>query len=392
MQADKKQKLQNVLNRAVLKKELTGGILLVRKEGKEECFLTSGYADVAKQIPIRRDHIFRLYSMSKPITGAAVMKLMEDGLIDLGEAVGEYIPAFRQIKVEEEGRIVPAKRELTIKDLLDMTSGLLYGDEESLSGKHAIQVFEETGDRLFSDNPVTTMEFAEKMAAGPLAFQPGKCWRYGTSADVLGAVVEAASGMRFGEYLKTAFFDPLGMEDTGFFVPESKRDRLAEVSEISPEGELILFTGNHLGILNAMDRQPAFESGGAGLVSTVDDYAKFAQMLLNGGEYNGKRIMQEETVRFMTSGSLSESQKQNLENDFYNLRGFNYGNMVRVLEKQGRGVAMGHVGEYGWDGWLGCYFVNDPVSASTMLLMMQRTNAGMTPLAKKLRNVMVSGE
>lgn len=392
MREEIKQKLQKAMDRAVAEKEMTGVTLLVRKKGEEECFLESGFSDVKQENPIRRDNIFRLYSMSKPITGAAVMKLLEDGLIDLGESVSKYIPAFKETKVEENGQVVPAYRELTIKDLLDMTSGLLYNEDTCLAGRHSVKVFDELDERLFTDHPMTTMEFAEKMAAGPLAFQPGSHWRYGTSADVLGAVIEAASGMRFGEYLEKKFFEPLGMKDTGFYVPEEKRDRLVQAGQIAENGEMIPFYGNHLGIINAMDRQPAFESGGAGLVSTADDYARFAQMLLNCGELDGKRILQEETVRFMTSGSLSQNQRADLEKDFYNLRGFSYGNMYRVMKEPGRSVFMGHTGEYGWDGWLGCFFENDPEADMTILMMMQRTDAGLTPLAKKVRNIIVCGE
>lgn len=390
MNEETKQKVQQVLDRAIENKELAGASILVRKDGEEVFYLERGVADVEKKTPLRRDHIFRLYSMSKPITGAAAMKLFEDGLIDLAEPVSTYIPAFQNLQVEENGQLVPAKRDLMVKDLLDMTSGLLYNEDSCLAGKHSIKVFDELDERLFTDHPMTTMEFASKMAEGPLAFQPGSKWQYGTSADILGAVIEAASGMRFGEYLKKNFFEPLGMNDTGFYVPEEKRDRLVCTSRIDESGKLVPYVQNHLGIINAMDREPAFESGGAGLVSTIDDYARFAQMLLNGGELDGKRILKAETIRFMTAGSLTPDLQKWFEVNFSNMLGFSYGNLYRVMKNTGRSVSLNHEGEYGWDGWLGCYFANDPAANMTILVMMQRTDAGMTPVVRKMRNVIMS--
>ncbi len=390
IQESTKQKIHKVMEHAIARKEMAGGILLIRQHGEEIWYTEKGVSDVETREPIRRDHIFRLYSMSKPITGAAAMKLFEDGLIDLAEPVSTYLPAYRNMTAEENGKIVPVRRELTIKDLLDMTSGLLYNEDTCEAGRHAIRVFDELDERLFTEHPMTTLEFAAKMAEGPLAFQPGAKWQYGTSADILGAVVEAASGMRFGEYLRQHFFEPLGMKDTGFYVPEEKRDRLMKVCQPGADGELIPYYGNHLGIIHTMDREPAFESGGAGLVSTIDDYARFAQMLLNGGALDGKRILKEETVRFMTAGSLNLVQEMCFENNFGNMLGYTYGNMYRVMKYPGRSVTLNHVGEYGWDGWLGCYFANDPESDLTILFMMQRTDCGMMPVVRKIRNVLMS--
>ena len=390
MKQETKEKLKALMDRAVENKELAGGCLLVRQHSEEVCYLETGMADAEAGKPIQRDQIYRLYSMSKPVAGAAAMKLMEDGLLDLAQPVSEYLPSFENPMVEQDGRLVCADRQVQVRDLLNMTSGLVYNGDAGLAGRHADAVFGELERRIMTDHPMTTMELAVRLGEGPLAFQPGSSWKYGTGADVIGAVVEAASGMRFGAYLEKSFFGPLGMKDTGFFVPEEKRDRLVTAYQADGKGGLIPYREDHLGILNGMDRKPAFESGGAGLVSTVDDYARFAQMLLNGGELDGVRVLQPRTVQFMTSGRLTETQKEAFERNFSNMPGFEYGNLVRVMRTPERSCTLNNEGEYGWDGWLGCYFANDPAADMTVLFMMQKTDAGLTPLVRKLRNVIMS--
>lgn len=283
MKAEIKEKMQEMLDAAVADKELAGGSMLIRQGGEEICYLESGMADKEKGEAIRRDHIYRLYSMSKPVTGAAAMILFEQGKLDLAEPVSSYLPAFSGQMVEENGRLVPAEREVTVKDLLGMTSGLVYNGNPGPAGEYATEVFNQVDERLLTAQAMTTVEIAEALGRGPLKFHPGTSWLYGTSADVLGAVIEAASGMTFGTFLEKNLFGPLGTKDTGFFVPEEKKGRLAAAYRLDENGELVRYEENHLGIINAMDRQPAFESGGAGLVSTIDDYARFAQMLLNEG-------------------------------------------------------------------------------------------------------------
>ena len=390
MRQETKEKLKALMDRAVAHHELAGGCLLVRQHNEEVCCLEAGMADVESRKPIQRDQIYRLYSMSKPIAGAAAMKLMEDGLLDLAQPVSEYLPSFENPMVEQDGRLVCADRPVQVRDLLNMTSGLVYNGDAGLAGKHADAVFAEQERRLGTDHPMTTMELASRLGEGPLAFHPGSSWRYGTGADIIGAVVEAASGMRFGAYLEKYFFGPLGMKDTGFFVPEEKRDRLVAVYQADGRGGLIPYLGDHLGILNGMNKSPAFESGGAGLVSTADDYARFAQMLLNGGELDGVRVLQPRTVEFMASGRLTETQREAFERNFSTMPGFEYGNLMRVMRAPGRSATLNNVGEYGWDGWLGCYFSNDPEADMTILFMMQKTDSGLTPLVRRLRNVIMS--
>lgn len=390
MKKETKEKLQNVLEKAVAAQEAAGGNLLVLKDGQEVCYVEAGMADKEEGKPITRDSIYRLYSMSKPITAAAVMKLVEDGLLDLAEPVAAFFPSFRNQMVEKDGVLVESVREVTVQDLLHMTGGLVYGGRGGLTGEYMDRLFEQMDQRLLGESPMSTAEFGDLLGKAPLAFQPGKSWRYGTSADMLGAVVEAVSGKTFGEYLEENIFKPLGMADTGFYVPEEKRPRLVTAYEADDNGCLIPYRGNHLGIINSMDRKPAFESGGAGLVSTADDYARFARMLMNGGQLDGVRILNPGTIKFMTAGALNEVQEQALADYFPNLCGYSYSCLMRVMRVPGRARMFGSSGEYGWDGWLGCHFLNDPASGYTLIFMMQKKDAGTTPLARKLRNVVMS--
>ncbi len=390
MKMETKKKLQDVLDNGIEKRELAGGSVLILKDGQEICYVESGMANIEEGCPITRDTIYRLYSMSKPITATAAMKLVEDGILDLAEPVSTFFPSFAEPMVERNGKLVRSSREITVQELLHMTSGLVYGGRGGLTGDYMDRVFEQIDRRLLGEDPMSTAEFAALLGKAPLAFEPGESWRYGTSADVLGAVIEAASGKRFGQYLEETIFKPLGMTDTGFTVPQEKRARLATAYDRDESGRLVPYRGNHLGIINSMDRTPVFESGGAGLVSTVDDYARFARMLLNGGQLDGIRILNPETVRFMSSGALNAFQENALADYFPNLCGYNYSCLMRVMKTPGKARMLGHVGEYGWDGWLGCHFINDPSSGLTFVIMMQKRDAGTTPLARKLRNIVMS--
>jgi CubicO group peptidase (beta-lactamase class C family) len=243
--------------------------------------------------------------------------------------------------------------------------------------------------RLYGDNPMSTLEFANRLGQGPLSFEPGSFWQYGTSADVLGAIVEAVSGMRYGEFLDKEIFGPLQMKDTGFRLPEEKRTRLAKVYQDDGEGGLKLFTGNHLGIGHQMDLEPAFESGGAGLASTIDDAAKFTTMLMNQGSTNGVQLLQPRTVQYMTTAALSEWQQKGFDM-WHSLEGHSYGNQMRIMKETGKAGMIGSPGEYGWDGWLGAYFTNAPQDRLTILFMIQKRDAGTMAITRKLRNIVFS--
>lgn len=389
MEQEKINRLQWILDDAVARGEIPGAILMVRREGKETVYLESGYADIEAKKPVSRDSIYRLYSMSKPITATAVMILVERGLIDLADPVCRYLPGFcGQMVAAADGHVEKPWRDVTIQDLVNMTSGLVY-DGNHLTGKQTETLFAEVIQGLDEGEggAYGTVEIANRLGQIPLAFQPARSWCYGTSADVAGGLVEVVSGMRFGDFLEKEIFTPLEMVDTGFWVPEEKQSRLVKTYECNEGKPSLLYTGNHLGIRNAMDRRPAFESGGAGLVSTIDDYSHFAQMLLNGGSYKGKQILSPAMVRFMTGHVLSAEQQEVFEREGMAwLEGFSYGNFMRVLVNPGRSTTLGSKGEYGWDGWLGCYFTNAPQDQMTILMMTQKKDSGTFRMTRLLRN------
>ncbi|MFD1953043.1 serine hydrolase domain-containing protein [Paenibacillus thailandensis] len=269
-----------------------------------------------------------------------------------------------------------------------MTSGLVYGGSH-MAGRTTEALFQEMDRRLYGESPMGTLEAMNRLGQCPLAFQPGSSWAYGTSADVLGAVVEAVSGIRFGQFLQQELFEPLNMKDTGFWLPESIRGRLAKTYQDNGHGELTLYTGSHLGIVHQLDRDPAFESGGAGLASTIDDAAKFTTMLMNDGSLNGVRILRPRTVQYLTTATLTERQYKGFES-WHTLSGFSYGNQMRIMTDSRKAGLIGSNGEYGWDGWLGPYFCNSPQDGLTFLFMTQRKDAGTLPITRKLRNIVFS--
>ena len=215
------EKLKQELIRAVERGEVAGANILILKDGKEAAYAQAGYADLEEKRHFERDTITRLYSMTKPVTSAAAMALMERGLLDLGANVQEFLPGFQNAMVAGEEGLVPVRRPVRIQDLLQMTSGLVYGGAAPcISYSETEKLFEEIKARLFGEEALGTVEIANRLGQIPLAFQPGSAWQYGTSADVLGAVIEVISGKRFGEFLRETFFEPLEMEDTAFYVPE----------------------------------------------------------------------------------------------------------------------------------------------------------------------------
>lgn len=387
MNQERLARLGEILEESVAKNEIAGGNLCVMYQGKEVYYAQAGFANIAKGTKIERNSLFRMYSMSKPITAAAVMLLVERGIVDMLDPIGKYIPEYMNMTVGTEQGDVPANRPITVKDCMNMTSGLTYGYDLEEANQDVMKLFGEVDERLYSEEPMTTLEFARKLGKCRLVFQPGEQWRYGTSADVLGAVVEVASGMKYSEFLKKEFFEPLGMKDTDFRVAADAMDRLTTAYEETQDG-LVEYHGNHLGICNHMDTKIAFESGGAGLVSTIEDYKKFAQMLLHKGSYEGRQYLAPKTVEYMTNARLLPHQQKNL--NWENLPGFTYGNLLRIMTDTSLSVLNGSLGEYGWDGWLGPYLSNMPKEDVTFLLMLQKTGAGTFTLTRKLRNALAA--
>ena len=361
---------------------------MVIQGGKEQCYYEAGMRDLAAQLPVTRDTIFRLYSMTKPITAAAVMFLLEEGRIDLYDPVSDYLPGFRDQKVMTDGVLVPVKRPVIIQDLLNMTSGLAYPGEGSTTEIHTDLLMDEVITNLSSPQALTTCEIMNRLGEIPLAFHPGEKWQYGMSADVLGAVIEVVSGISFGEFLRQRIFEPLNMNDTGFYVPAAKQSRLAKAYQDIGKG-LEEFHFPRLGITNDMKTPPAFESGGAGLVSTIDDYARFAQMLLHRGTFENVSLLSPQTVDFMTHAHLAPAL------DHYvwqreSLSGCSYANLMRIMKDPGAAISISRPGEYGWDGWMGTYMAINPVDDMVLLLMLQRTDTGTTAYTRRIRNIVFS--
>ncbi len=342
-----------------------------------------GYADREKGIKMSENTIFRLYSLSKPITATAAMILLERGLIELRYPAKWFLDVEGLPTILDENGERTASRDVTIADLLTMTSGIPYPDGSpagmkmgELWGRQA-DAYENGGELL------NTREFAKKMLESPLCFEPGEKWMYGSSADVLGAVIEAASGKPYGQFLKDEIFEPLGMNNTGFYIPEDNYHNLAAAYNFA-DGENKRFT-EHTLCLTDFSKPPAFESGGAGLTATMEDYEKFVKMLLGKGTYNGTRILGRKTVELMTKNYLSPAQTAQL--DWDSMKGQGYGCLMRVLEDRRTAGRNGTEGEYGWDGWLGCYFSIDPAEELAMLYFIQQTNSGCTDFTRKIQNV-----
>ena len=362
-----------------------GASVAVFKDCKERFYSDTGYADIERGYEMSHNTIFRCLSMTKPITSVAVLILMERGIIDLYSPVSEYLPEFAaaNMKVMDGEEVVPAKREILVRDLMDMTAGTVYPDLGDEAGRKMALLYDAiSGEQDMGVKP-GTMDFIRRIALQPLAFEPGTHWRYGTEADILGAVVEAASGMRFGDFLQKEIFDPLGMKDTAFYVPEEKKKRFAQIYRVVEPGVFAPDTEKHFG-MEGYDEKPAFESGGAGLVSTVEDYGKFAMMLANGGTYDGVRILSPYTVEFMGTNQLDAQCRRDLT--WETLRGYGYGNLCRVMDTpQCTGCSV-QLGAFGWDGWTGNYFLIDPVENMVIMYVIQKCDGTDDKLVRKLLN------
>ena len=381
---DYREVMDDIVKEAIAKGNIVGANVLLLQHGNELYSTSQGFADREAGIPMTRETIFRLFSMTKPVTAVAVCMLAERGKLDLLDKVSFYIPEFADIKVmEEDGSLTVPKREMTIMDLLTMTSGLPYPDLLCEPGRRMDQLFKQIEVEFHQGHPTDTLGYCRKIATVPLCFHPGEKWRYGVSADILGGIIEIASGKKFGQFLNEEIFEPLGMKDTGFFVPKEKKHRFAANYEWNDKNcRLEPFRGNYLG-LEGYGEDITFESGGAGLVSTIDDYSRFGQMLQNGGSFNGVRILGRKTVEMMTTNHLNKVQMADYNWD--SVWGYGYGCLMRVMMNQGEAGSNASRGEFGWDGWTGNYITMDPTEGMTLLYFIQRCGAGTTPDVRKLR-------
>ena len=360
-------RIVSTLNEDVAKGTIPGATLLILRNGKIALYESVGWLDPATKTPLPKDAIFRIYSMSKPITSVAAMILVEQGKLLLADPVQKYIPAFKEMKVavqKPDGQVelVPAARPITVQDLMRHTSGLTYG---FMGVTPVAKMYTEAN--LASSDDGTNASFADAIAKMPLAVQPGSSWNYSHSTDVLGRVVEVASGKPLYQFEKENILDPLGMTDTAFSVPASKQNLIAEAL---PTDNKVVGT---LPLSNP--RRPAtWEAGGQGMVSTAMDYAKFAQMLQNGGVLDGHRILGSATVTYMTSDHLGQIPPGPTAYLPGPANGFGLGFAVR--RQQGVGASDGSAGDYYWGGAAGTAFWNDPKQHLTVVFMVQAPSQG----------------
>jgi CubicO group peptidase (beta-lactamase class C family) len=352
------ERLGAALEQRIANGHIPGAVGLVARHGKIAWCKAFGRRDPASDAPMAEDAIFRIYSMTKPIVSAAAMMLWEEGRILLTDPVSKYIPAFAETKVAREPGagldLIPAARPITIQDLLRHTSGLTY------EFRGATEVHKAYGLARISRLKQTNEEQAALLATLPLLHQPGSRWEYSRSTDVLGRVVEVASGQTLGAFLSERILQPLGMTDSSFSVPEAQQPRIAEAFAKDPE------SGVDVTLLDV--RRPAiFESGGGGMVSTVQDYARFLQMMLNGGRLGSTRLLGRKTVELMASDHLGgiPGSPDLLPPG----HGFGLGFAVRL--QPGMAPFPGSVGSYFWGGAAGTTFWIDPAERLIAVLMIQ---------------------
>ncbi len=371
--AERFQRLHQTMQGFVDRKEVSGIVTLVTREGRTADQHAVGLQDVDSRTPMRANTIFRIASMTKPITSVAIMMLYEEGKLLLTDPVSKFIPGFRNQAVLEEGsdKPVPTRRQISIRDLLTHRSGLTYG---FINGRAVGNSYRKNGivDGL-SATTMTTAEAIDKLAAEPLVAQPGSAYNYSLSTDVLGRVVEVASGMPFETFLRERIFTPLKMIDTDFVVPDAKWSRLATVYSpdgaggIRPMRDPETFGNTVMSPIAYYKAPKTYFSGGAGLVSTAADYARFGHMLLNGGVLDGVRLLSPKTIELMTVSHTG---------DLGNLpvagpgRGFGLG--FFVVTDLATTQTLGSQGMFGWSGIYGTTFWVDPKERVVAIMMVQR--------------------
>ena len=369
------QRLTATFNADIEQGRIPGAVVLVARKGKVAYFEAMGFKDRDKSLPMQQDSVFRIASMTKPVVAVAALMLLEEGKLALVDPISRYLPEFKDLQVGVERvdaatgqrtlELVPAQRQITVQDLLRHTSGLTYGP----FGDSLVQ-------RMYRENKLmddqqTNAEMATKLAAMPLAYQPGTMFEYSMSTDVMGRIVEVVSGMDLNRFVVERIARPLGMNSTGFLLTEKDSSRLA-LPQNDPVSGL-------QGVLFAyqIDKPPKWFSGGGGLLSTAADYVRFCQMLLNGGELEGVRLLSRKSVELMlhdhlpvTVGFGTFTQELGITAPLPEF-GQGYGLAVGVRNEQGRSPVPGSPGDFYWGGALGTYFWADPQEQLIAILMLQ---------------------
>ncbi len=362
------ERIDSFFRAEVAARRLPGAVVMIAREGRVVYHEAFGTRDPAIGVPMAKDSIFRIYSMTKPVTAVAVLMLMEEGKLRLGDPASRFLPALRSPKVlvetvdaqgQRQSTQVPAEREITILDLLRHTSGMTYG----VFGNTPVdQMMRAAGlNDAAMKFRLTDMQVAEAMGKLPLLQQPGTQWQYGRSTDVLLALVEAVSGQRGDAFMQERIFGPLGMVDTAFNLPAGKRGRMAEPGPDPATGTTPALTD--------VTQERVFLGGGEGLLSTASDYMRFALMLANGGSLDGVRLLSRKSVELMTADHMSA--------DIGTGRGYlpgpghGFGLTVAVRTAAGQASGPGSVGEFRWGGYAGTTFWVDPAERLVPIMMIQ---------------------
>lgn len=369
-------RLDELLQRYVDERRIAGAVALVVRDGRPIYERAFGWSDKEGGRKMELDTIFRIASQTKAITSAAVLMLVEEGRVGLSSPVSEFIPAFEKthVAMQEDGRVAtaPARRRITVFDLLTHTAGISYGTNSHVAAQYEAKGLGPaagfgwyTADR--SEPVCTTME---QLATLPFVAQPGEAWVYGYNTDILGCIVERASGMTLDRFIETRITGPLGMTDTRFFLPATQRDRLAAVYGSGPDGRIVRAPEGSRGQGHYVDGPRRNFAGGAGLLSTARDYARFLEMVRRGGELDGVRMLAPRTVALMTTNQVGT---------LHSSTGLGFGLAFETVDRYGAN-GMSSVGSFGWGGAYGTRYHVDPDARLTMVLMIQ-----MLPNATDLR-------
>ena len=413
--ANDKNKITKHFNAYIDNGSLPNISILIKKDNKEIYRHSHGYADIKNEINVSKNSVFRIYSMTKPVTGVAIMQLVESGQLRLNDKVSRYIPAFKNTKVinlEFQDYVVKPKREITIRDLLTHTSGLTYswageGPVNQIYRKYNIRPYYFGAlDAELNKFPGNTCQFAAAAASAPLLHNPGEKWSYGINMDILGCVVEVITKMTFADYLKKNIFDPLNLKSMGFSVQPSDRANFTTLytsGAFSRDGEVVASSGlnqaelmfsKELRSIDAYDKSPYLNNssklfdGGSGLVSNIDDYSKFAEMLLNGGVLNGVRILSQASVDLMSKNHLSNEILS--DGAAFGLAGVGIGLTVGTIMNPGIAGTYSAKGEFFCGGAASTIFWVDKKNNITATMMTQYMPSDKYQLREELKTLVYS--
>jgi len=382
--AERLKRIDREMNDWVEKGWMQGGTALIIRNGKIVYYKAAGYNDLDSRTPMQKENIFRIASQTKAITSVAIMILFEEGKLLLDDPVSKYIPAFKKQQVLDKFNptdttytTMPAKKEITIRELLTHTSGLGYAQIGSKEANAIYAKHDLTAGLGVQDDKL--LDAMNRLAKLPLMHQPGEKWTYGLNTDLLGCLAEVISGMSLDEFFKKRIFEPLGMKDTYFLVPKEKATRLVNLYREDSTGKLVKATGNMLNGKTITPNYPleasTYYSGGAGLSSTIYDYAVFLQMLLNNGVYNGKRIISRNAVRMMTMNQIGDLSRGD---DKFGL-GF------QVVTERGSARTPAQAGTFSWGGAFATSYWVDPKEKIVMLFYRQLQNTTKGEVVEKFR-------